>query len=374
MSTGSAKLNQKFLFSLFATLIFFSSWASAQTILEKKLDQLMKKQISAAGPGAAVFVMKGNEVLFKGAFGLADIENQRKASAKTNFRLASVSKIFTATAILMLVEKGQLQLKTPLTEIFPNFPEYGKNIKVSHLLSHTSGIKEYFKLPGVLRESEGGRLNDANVLSLMMNQAGPNFKPGSSFKYTNSGYAILAEIVAKVSGKSYARFLHENIFKPAGMQSSFAYERNLRSVPSQAFGYLSHAARFIKAENPTFSHVLGDGGIYSSLDDLIAWSKALNQNKLISSQSLELAAAPTKLSGGGSVNYGLGWRLGSYRGLRWIYHTGTSQGFRNIFVRIPSRGLTLGVLTNLRSRQPQDLAQKIFDIVHADLKFSGPMN
>lgn len=335
-------------------------------VLERKVDRIFSRFSEGKRPGAAVLVMRDGQVLIKKGYGYAHIGNKQKVTAETNFRLASVSKTFTSTAILMLRDRGLLDLDQKITDFFPTFPDYGKSITVRQLLTHTSGFKEYFHVAsGHIKRP----LTDQDVVGLMMRQTGTGFKPGTNYKYCNSGYAVLASIVAKVSGKSYARFLREEILEKLGMKNSRVFEDGVL-VPSRAFGYVSTGAGFSIEEIDRFSHVLGDGGIYTSIEDLVAWSRSLERGEILSRKSLAEAAKPGHLSSGAALNYGLGWRLDSYRGLGRAFHTGTSQGFRNIFVRIPSRRLTIVVLSNLRGNNPTELANRVQDAVFSEMKAS----
>ena len=326
---------------------------------EKAIDNFFK-EFSGNSPGAVVMVIKEGQPVLTKAYGLANLENQTACSTNTNFRLASVTKQFTAMAILILAEKGKLALDDRLARFFPEFPDYGIEITVRHLLTHTSGLLDYEDL---IPTGTTIPVSDRDVLYLLRQQDHLEFPPGQKFKYSNTGYALLALIVEAASGQKFTTFLRENIFNPLGMTNSVAYEPGISFVPERAFGYTKSEAGFEFSDQSLTSAVLGDGGIYSSVRDLSKWDQALYTKKLVSRKILQQAftrhAGTSDLEGSG---YGFGWYVGRHRGTDKIWHGGSTCGFSTRIERFPEKKLSVIILTNRRNAKISDLPQKIADL------------
>ena len=339
--------------ALLATSLFLLLWSMSCTPnLEQRVDDLFRPYTGKTMPGAAVRIIRDGKPILTKTYGMADIENGIPVTPQTNFRLASVTKQFTAMCIMMLVEQGKLDYSTPLADIFPEFPEYGKAITIWQILHHTSGLWAYEDL---LPDTSTTQVLDADVLAMMMQQDSTYFPPGSAYRYSNSGYAVLAMVIEKISGQSFAQFLHEHIFTPLGMDNTVAFEKGISEVPHRAFGYTVRNDSVIFSDQSRTSAVLGDGGIYSSLDDLFKWDQALYTDRLVSFETLRRAFTPEL------ENYGCGWRIDTYRGHRRVHHTGSTSGFRNVIQRFPDDGFTVIILTNRRDPGVAPLAEKLVD-------------
>lgn len=310
-------------------------------------------------PGAAVLVIKNGEPIFKKAYGLAHVEEKIAATTAHNFRLASITKQFTAMCLMQLVEAGKLTYETSLTEIFTDFPEYGHAITIRHLLQHTSGLVDY---EDVIPDSITRQVLDHDVLMLMRAQDSTYFAPGAKFRYSNSGYAVLAMVVEKVSGKSFATYLHENIFAPLKMTNSMAYEPGVSEVGKRAMGYRVEGEKIVFSDQSQTSAVLGDGGIYSSIEDLSQWEQALYTNKLVSTATLTQAFTPGMRSDGTKLEYGFGWFLDEYRGHQRMRHSGSTCGFRNELQLYPESKSAVIILTNRAEPEVETLAHKLADM------------
>jgi CubicO group peptidase (beta-lactamase class C family) len=321
---------------------------------------LFEKFNRTNGPGASVMVIQNGRKVFAKSYGLADVEQKVCATPGSNYRLASVSKQFTAMAIMILADRKKLSFDDPITKFFPEFPEYGKRITVRQLLNHTSGLVDY---EDIIPKETTIPVLDINVLRLLQREEKTYFPPGSQFRYSNTAFAFLALIVEKVSGEKFASFLQENIFKPLGMKNTLAYEQGISSVPNRAYGYSPDGSGFKRTDQSVTSSVLGDGGIYSSVNDLFKWDQALYDMKLVSKKTFATAWTPGKSTlHGEGIQYGFGWFLGEYRGLRNIYHTGDSIGFRTIISRFPERQFTVIILSNEHDAELPGIAHKIADL------------
>ena len=317
---------------------------------EKTVDNLFKEFSPAHTPGAAVMVIKSGKPIFTKAYGQADLDAKVPCTTNTNFRLASVTKQFTAMSILILAERGKLSLDESITKFFPEFPDWGKAITVRHLLTHTSGLLDYEDLtpPGTTIP-----LSDKNVLLLLRQQSKTNFPPGTKFQYSNSGYALLSLIVEVVSGNSFAEFLRANIFAPLGMTNSLAYEPGVSVVPNRAFGYAKSTNGFEFKDQSLSSAVLGDGGVYSSVVDLFKWDQTLYTEKLVSHKMLQQAFTPaSKNSDMTNSGYGFGWYIGSDRGTQHVWHYGSTCGFSTQIHRFPEKQLSIILLANRADAKP----------------------
>ncbi len=310
-------------------------------------------------PGAAVLVVRGGKVLLSRAVGLADVEAKQPVTQHTNFRLASVSKQFTAAAILKLAESGELDLTNSLTDVFADFPGYGSGITIRHLLTHTSGLISYESL---IPDTATLQVHDADVLEMMKSQSTTYFEPGTQYRYSNTGYAVLAMIIEERTGKTFSEYLRDEIFVPTGMTSTVAFRAGENTVGNRAMGYTVEGPRIVPSDQSLTSAVLGDGGVYSSIVDMKAWDDALNTHLVLSEELLELATTPTTLVDGTQVGYGFGWRIDEYWGRRRIHHTGSTSGFRTVIKRFPDDSFTVVVLTNRRDPSVSDLADKLVDL------------
>ena len=316
------------------------------------VDALMRDYAGHA-PGASVLVLHDGTPLLRRGYGMADLEAGIAATPATNYRLASVTKQFTAASILLLAEDGKLSLDDPVRRWLPSLPAAADAVTLRQLLSHTSGLVDYEDhVPGGFQ----GQLRDADVLRILEGQDHTYFAPGSDYRYSNSGYALLALVVERVSGLDFARFLHQGIFLPLGMDATVAHRDGVDVVADRAYGYSHVEGRWVRTDQSQTSAVLGDGGIYSSIDDLARWDAALYDDSLLTDPWRTLMFTPATPTGEEDVaHYGFGWRLGD--GSTW--HSGESIGFRNVIVRWPAQRLTVVVLSNRNDPEPYRLALRI---------------
>jgi CubicO group peptidase (beta-lactamase class C family) len=316
-----------------------------------RIDALMQGYAGAV-PGASVLVLRDGVAVFRRAYGLADLEQRVAATPATNYRLASMTKQFTAAAVLALIEEGRLSLDDPVRKWLPSLPPAADPVSVRHLLTHTSGLIDYEDLiPPATTE----QVHDADVLHLLESQDRLYFAPGTRYRYSDTGYSLLALIVARASGEDFASFLRARIFVPLGMRDTIAYEAGVSSVAHRAFGYSYEHPAWRRTDQSVTSAVLGDGGVYSSIDDLAKWDAALYDERLLSARSLALAFSPATATDDPAVRYGFGWRISG----ETLWHSGETVGFRNVIVRYPQRHFTVIVLTNRDAPEPYPLALAI---------------
>jgi len=346
----------------------------AQPDLATSIDGLVTKLVTADSPGLAVGVLRDGHLVFARGYGFADLKTRAPITSATDFRLASVSKQFTATSIMLLVHDDQLSYDETLNRIFPEFPAYGRAIKIRNLLNHTSGLKDYEdiyeqKMAGVPADNIP-QLHDQDVLRLLEQQDSGVFAPGTRWRYSNSGYAVLAMVVERISGERYKDFLQHRIFAPLGMAHTLAYVQGGNEVRNRAFGYryASDASTWQFADQSSTSAVLGDGGIYSSIEDLAKWDRALTANALLTKKEAEPAYTPVRVPGGvqlpngGASDYGFGWFLDVYKGHRRMWHYGDTSGFHTAIQRFPEDRITTIVLANRTDVDAGELALKVADL------------
>jgi len=320
------------------------------------LDSIFMAYDAPGLPGAGVLVIKDGNVVASRSYGLADVQTRTRAGEQTNYRLASLSKQFTATAIMLLARDGQLHYDARVADLLPGFPAHARDVRLRHLLTHTSGLWDY---EDFVPDSQTVQVKDRDVLSLLQRADSLYFVPGSAYRYSNSGYALLALIVEQASGQPFARFLKERIFTPAGMDATVAFEAGVSSVTSRAFGYTVRGSEALPSDQSSTSAVLGDGGIYSSLRDLTAWDRALDAGTVLRASELRDAWTPMTLTDGTVTRYGFGWFVDRENGTLRLSHHGETSGFTNFILKYPERRLTVIVLTNRRGGVPWDLAARV---------------
>jgi len=331
--------------------------ASAALPLAGKLDALFKPQYKAEDPGATVIVIKNGKTVFRKAYGAADVAAKTPLTPGTVLRLGSITKQFTAVAILMLAEEGKLAMNDPITRFFPDYPTQGKVITIEHLLTHTSGIVSYTGKSGYVA-AMAKDLTVAQMIDGFKNDP-LEFEPGTQFRYNNSGYFLLGAIVERVSGTSYASFLEQRIFTPLGMKDT-AYEGVERSNAPRATGYSAQDKGFAPAQPLSMSQPYAAGALVSTVDDLAKWDAAIAAGKLLKPASWKQAFTPYKLSPEKSTGYGYGWGVGTLQGTPVVDHGGGINGFRTHALRLPQQKVFVAVLSNADSgnANPEVLAKK----------------
>ncbi len=353
--------------------------------LAQNIDAIFAPIVAPASPGAAVLVVKGGKTLFQHGYGLRDLHSAAKIDPRTYFRLASCSKQFTAMAIMLLVHDGKLGYDQKLTDIFPDFPAYGKSISIRNLLNHTAGLQDYETLmeqPGMKGKwTDDHQIQDAEVLSLLKQTDHGMFPPGTQWYYSNSGYVVLGLIVGQVSGQSFPEFLYQRIFTPLKMEHTVAYVKGQNQITNRAYGHTKEGNTWKQTDQSSTSATLGDGGIYSSLEDLAKWDEALRTNKLLSKEEMQPALTPITLQltsknidaqprwpansdrpEGTAVSYGFGWFLDPYRTHPRMWHYGETMGFHSYIVRFPDDHLTIIILCNRTDIAPETFALQIADL------------
>ena len=342
--------------SFLLLMLMTSLPASASNEFPVKAVDAMMESYAGNAPGASVLILRNGVPLLRKSYGLANLEDRIAATPATNYRLASVTKQFTAAAIMLLVEEGRVTLDDSARQWLPSLPPVADAITVRHLLTHSSGLIDY---EDVMHANATEQLSDADVLQLLETQHRTYFEPGTGYRYSNSGYALLALIVERASGQSFPDFLRLRIFQPLGMSRTLAHVAEGPAIADRAYGYSESTTGWVRTDQSPTSAVLGDGGVYSSLDDLAKWDAALHDDRLLSDASRKLMFTPHVATDEPGVRYGFGWRITG----ETLWHSGETIGFRNVIVRYPDRHLTVIVLTNRDGPEPYETAKAIARLV-----------
>jgi CubicO group peptidase (beta-lactamase class C family) len=328
-----------------------------------KLDSLFKRVNKRYDFNGSVLVAKNGKLIFSNHYGYADFKEKTTIDSSSAFQLASVSKQFTATAVLMLYEDSLIALDDSITKYFPVFPY---QMTIRQLLTHTSGLPKYFWLAEHEWKKEKAPLNNE-----MMNMIGEFdlplfFYPGSIFDYSNTGYMVLASLVEKVSGLSYSDFLENNIFKPAKMTNTFVYRFGEDAIrTNQLDGYRIYRGWRHRAIPGTVNDgIVGDKNIYSTTEDLFKWINALNSGELISEESLEMMYSNGKTRWGRNVPYGFGFRISNKESGKVIYHFGKWNGFSTAIKQYPDN-LVIILLEHSSYNSTSNLTKNVRSIVDA---------
>lgn len=342
---------------------FFIAAGNAQS-LEVKIDKILSNQFKTNETGVSALVAKNGKVIYRKAFGKANLELDVNMTSENVFQIGSITKQFTAVSILMLLEEGKLSLEDDITKFIPDYPTKGKKITVHHLLTHTSGIKSYTSM------REFGNVvtmhkTPLEFINFFKNEP-MDFDPGEKYLYNNSGYFILGYIIEKVSGMSYQKFIKERIFDKIEMNSSY-YGSHTKLIKNRATGYQKGEA-FSNAQYISLTLPYAAGSIMSTVDDMLKWQNAIHGNVLIKEATKKLAFKNYTLNDGNKINYGYGWSLNEINDEPTIEHGGAIPGYLSMGVFVPSKNVYVIVFSNCGCKSPTNTALEI-----AALAINKPM-
>jgi CubicO group peptidase (beta-lactamase class C family) len=262
--------------------------------------------------------------------------------------------------VLQLIQSGKLSLEDPVRTYLDSLPAYTQQIKIRHLLTHSSGLVDYEDL---IPASQTRQVLDIDCMRLMGKTDHLYFEPGSDYRYSNTGYALLALIVEKISGEDFSSYLQRHIFRPLKMKQTLALEAGKTQVPNRALGHSRSSNGWTVTDQSLTSAVLGDGGIYTNMPDMARWIRAICNFQLIPAALQQQAWSRTSLSNGKSIDYGFGWHVEDYRGKAHPHHSGSSIGFRNHILLFPDEQRAIMILTNRDESDPMEPCKKIMDII-----------
>ena len=351
--------------TLLAALVAFVPTLPAQERSEQDTDAFVRERFEAIGaPGMSVAVVRGGQVVFAKGYGSADLENDVAMTPEHVFRIGSVTKPFTATMVMQLVNEGKLRLDQPVREVLPELPEGWAAVTVRQLLDHTSGIKSCTGLPN-FGELSRRPVTPAGIVATVQDEPF-DFEPGTGWAYNNTGYVILGMLVEKVDGRSFAESLRERVTRPLGMdQTFFVSEADI--VSKRARGYSLRDGATSHAEYLDMGWPFSAGAMESTVLDLAKWDAALYGDKLLPQDTLEAMWSRTRLPNGDERGYGLGWALAEANGARIVQHSGGIPGFLSVVRRAPEKRLTVIVLVNSDSVPPEGLAEGLMGFIDPSL-------
>ncbi len=333
--------------------------------LTDKVDELFAEWDKSDSPGCALGIIKNGKLLYKRGYGMANLEHNLPISSTTVFRIASTSKQFTAMCIVLLAEQGKISLNDDICKYLSEMPEYESPITIRHLIHHTSGIRDYLELMELAGMSDHDYYSDDKAVEMLTRQKDLNFKPGGEFLYSNSGYYLLSMIVKRVSGKSLREFTEEKIFKPLGMNNTHFHDDHTMIVKNRADGYSPREDGGYRI-NMTTLPMVGDGGLFTTVEDLFLWDQNFYHNKLGGKDSINQLLNLGTLNSGEKLSYAFGLEAIDYRGLKMISHSGSMAGFRAQMIRFPEQKFSVICLANLSTINPTKLCKEVADLYLAD--------
>lgn len=334
---------------------------------EKQIDQLFTVWNNLNTPGAAVAVAKDGKVIFEKGYGSTELEYNIPITSGTVFHIASVSKQFTAFSILLLEKEGKLSINDDIRKYIPEVPDFGKVITLNHLVHHTSGLRDQWELLAMAGWRLDDNISTEQILRLVSRQKELNFNPGDQEMYCNTGFTLLAEVVARVSGMSFADFTRTHIFEPLKMTHTLFYDDCEKLVMNRAYSFRSDSTGF-KKSNLNYSTV-GATSLFTTATDLCLW--AMNFEKpVVGKEIIGKMAERGVLNNGDTIDYAMGQVKGEYKGLKMFMHGGADAGYRTQLIRIPDEHFSVNVLSNMASFNPWALATKITDIYLKDKEVS----
>ncbi len=331
--------------------------------VSRAIDTFLSRVYAQDAPGAAVIAVKKGHVVFRGAYGMADLEQSVALTPDMVFRLGSITKQFTAAAILILMEQGKILVDDPITKFLPDYPVGERTITVAHLLSHTSGIKSYTGIPGYMAEEIKADLEIDELIDVF-DDLPADFSPGESFRYNNSGYVLLGAIIEEASGQSYESFVDEQIFQLLDMKSSY-YGNHERIIPRRVAGYGWRDGGWQNAPYLSMTQPHAAGSLLSTVDDLAKWDAALWSGEFLSGESSKKQTSPFSLNGGDSTRYAYGFFIGELVDHPMVSHGGGIHGFSTFAMSLPDDEIYVAVLTNSPGNvaSPSFVARKIARMV-----------
>jgi CubicO group peptidase (beta-lactamase class C family) len=340
--------------ALLIALVTGTAWAEFD---QAQMDGWLKETYPADQPGATVIAIKNGEVVLRGAYGMANLEQEIALETDMVFRLGSITKQFTATAIMMLEQQGKLSVTDDITVHLPDYPTQGKVITIENLLTHTSGIPNYTDIPGWMETRIRNHATNEEMFEGW--QALPlEFEPGERYQYSNSAYFMLGAIIEAASGMSYEAFVEEKIFAPLGMNNSY-FDRSDRLIPGRVSGYRPDAEGFLNAPFLDMSQPGAAGSLASSVEDMALWDASLYTEKLLPAEAWQRMWSPFQLNNGELSAYGYGWSLGEHDNSPIIQHNGGIFGFTTSGIRMPDQQLYVAVLSNGARANPGGTAQRL---------------
>ena len=340
-----------------------------------RIDSVFRSFARPGSPGCALGVMQEGRLSYAKGYGLASVELSVPITPATGFDIGSVSKQFTALAVVLLAQEGKLRLDDEIQKYLPEIPRYARPVTIRHLLHHTSGLRDYIDLLSWSGAQDESVTGEREALEILSRQKGANFEAGAEYRYSNSGFFLLSVIVKRASGQSLRQFAAERIFGPLAMTHSFFLDDHLELVPGKATSYSLRASQRpeqgVRLNLANWEQV-GDGAVQTTIEDLLLWVGNFTTGRVGGMEAIRELETTGVLNDGKPIDYALGQSVDRYRGVRRVAHGGAWMGFRAQLTRYPEQGLALSVLCNLANTAPGNLADRVADILLSD-KFTSPV-
>ena len=333
--------------------------------LTAKVDKLFSQWNKPDSPGASLAVIKKGEVIYTRGYGSANLEYDIPITPSTVFHVASVSKQFTAFAIALLAHQGKLRLDDDIQKHLPEVPDFGRSVTIRHLIHHISGMRDQWELLAMA----GWRLDDVitkeHILKMVRNQQDLNFEPGEQYLYCNTGFTLLAEIVARTTGKSFREWTEKNIFNPLNMSDTQFFDDHERIVKNRAYSYVPVRNDGLKKRRLNYANV-GATSLFTTAEDLAKWVQNFEDGRVGGPDVIEQMHEQGILSNGKTISYAFGLVIGEYKGLKTVSHSGGDAGYRSHVVRFPEQEFAVVVLSNLGSFNTPGIAREVADVYLSD--------
>jgi len=342
---------------LMTAFLALSSGLLAQSKHAAEFDKILSSQFKADSPGCAALVMEKGKAVYRKGFGKASLELNVNMQPDMIFRIGSITKQFTAVAILQLEEQGKLSLQDEITKFIPDYPTHGYKITVEHLLTHTSGIKSYTGMAAWTSEMQRRDMTPKELVDFFKDQP-MDFEPGTRFLYNNSGYILLGCIIEKASGETYANYLENHLFKPLGLTHT-SYDNTTDIVRNRVQGYSKGDSGYINTPYLSMTQPYSAGSLLSTVDDLYTWTKGIRSGKAIKPETFAKAVVPYKLKNGTLTGYGYGLGIGEIFGSPAISHGGGINGFLTMGIYMPVEDIFVAVFSNCDGLSPDNAAFKM---------------
>lgn len=326
--------------------------------LTARVDAVFRAFDRTDSPGCAVGVYRDGRIQYARGYGMANLELGVPITPRTVFDIGSVSKEFTTTAVLLLAQQGKLSLEEPVRKHFPEMPPYAGDVTIRRLMNHTSGIRDYFTLMGIGGRSTEGVADTLDFLRVITRSAEPNFPIGSRYLYSNSGYALLGQLVYRVSGTPLPQFLQERVYAPLGMNDSRSLGDRAALIPNRAQGYAPRAGSFAIAAS-MFDGTGGAGSMHSTVEDFARWDHNWDEPTVGGKALIDSLLVRGKLVNDSTISYALGVTVDTWRGLRTVSHGGSWAGYRAHYIRFPEHRVGVTTFCNLTTSGPDTLALKV---------------
>jgi CubicO group peptidase (beta-lactamase class C family) len=338
--------------------------------ISARVDEVFARFDKPDSPGCALAVIKEGQVIYKRGYGMSNLEYGIPITPLSIFHIASISKEFTAMAIVMLAQQGKLSLDDDVRKYVPEVPDLGERITIRHLIHHTSGLRDQWALLEMAGWREDDVITEGDILDLISRQKALNFKPGDEHLYSNTGYTLLAVIVKRVSGQSLRDFADAHIFKPLGMTRTHFHDDHSMIVKDRTSAYQPRTGGGLKISIPVFD-TYGATSLFTTVEDMAKWDQNFVDKKVGGEAVIEQLLTPGVLNNGKKLTYAFGLSLGEYKGLKTVGHGGADAGYRADFVRFPDKRLSIVCLCNISNSNPGMLTRRVADVYLAD-QFKQP--